>query len=73
MAKKSLTYVGTHDDSTAELTAFGHTFKKGESVQVEADSLAFRKLAANPTFIDASDEGGKARIAEARKEAKADD
>lgn len=73
MAKASLTYVGTHDDPTTEITAFGETFEKGKAVQVDKDSEAYRKLSGNPTFVTADDEGGKARIAEAKKEAKAAD
>lgn len=66
MAKVPVTYVGTHDDLTTEITFGGHVFEKGKVVQFDDQDPAFAKLQNNPTFEVGSDAASAAK--DARKE-----
>jgi hypothetical protein len=69
MAKIPVTYVGTHDDPTSEITFGNLSFEKGKVQQVDEDAPEMAKLRNNPTFEVGS--GATSAAREARAEVKA--
>ena len=62
MAKVNVTYVGTHDDPTTSIQAFGQTFEKGKVVSIDDSDPNFAKLSNNPTFAVEKEAAPAARL-----------
>lgn len=69
MAKIPVTYVGTHDDPTTEISFGNLTFEKGKVVEVDSDAPELAKLRNNPTFSVGSDAAKDAKAAKAEVKA----
>lgn len=61
-----LTYIGTPDDLTQEITVFGHKFQRGKAATLNASDDGYQKLLGNPTFTT---DAGEVREAEENDDA----